>query len=370
MLVDDLPILPHTRIETFFPSGPLGSVEGMQRHRATYLRSSLYDFGVLLHRREATVDVALVQAAHSRAGGYSLGVSLDYTVEAASQAEITVLELGGGVPDTGPHLEERSDRFVPVEIGSTPATAVRTAKECDAVIARHIAEWIPDRATLQFGMASWTDAIADELRDRSHLRVHTGLVGDWARKLDAFGALERGHPIVGTGAGGSAEFYLWLERSRRVKLQSCINSHSPHVLEQLPRFVCVNSVLEVDLMGACNAEVGRNNRRGGLAGLLDFGRAANRNPGALSVVAMRATVGPHSRIVRRIIDEDSALPDLADVVVTEYGSADLRGADAPTRAERLIRVAAPEHREALASAARNTQSRTRNTQHLRREQRT
>jgi acyl-CoA hydrolase len=40
-----------------------------------------------------------------------------------------------------------------------------------------------------------------------------------------------------------------------------------------------------------------------------------------------------------------------DTVVTEYGVADLRGADDRLRVTRLIAIAAPEHREMLAAAS-------------------
>ena len=41
---------------------------------------------------------------------------------------------------------------------------------------------------------------------------------------------------------------------------------------------------------------------------------------------------------------------LADAIVTEHGSAELRGLGLDARAEALIAIAAPEHRPALAAA--------------------
>ena len=45
-----------------------------------------------------------------------------------------------------------------------------------------------------------------------------------------------------------------------------------------------------------------------------------------------------------------------DVVVTEFGAADLRGASVLERAERLIAIAAPQHRGALEDAHRASNS--------------
>lgn len=47
------------------------------------------------------------------------------------------------------------------------------------------------------------------------------------------------------------------------------------------------------------------------------------------------------------VEPRGAARHLADIVVTEHGVADLRGASLAERAKRLIAIAAPDHRESL-----------------------
>ena len=70
------------------------------------------------------------------------------------------------------------------------------------------------------------------------------------------------------------------------------------------------------------------------------------------MVALPSTSGGVSTIVGRPDVVSTPRSDV-DMVVTEHGVADLRGLDDAHRAERLIAVAAPEHRERLTEEARS-----------------
>lgn len=89
-------------------------------------------------------------------------------------------------------------------------------------------------------------------------------------------------------------------------------------------------------------------------GAPDFARAAHLSPGGLSVVALKSAIdgGARSRIVPSI--GPGSIVSIArtdvDLVVTEHGLADLRGADLHERAKALIGIAAPAFREELEGA--------------------
>ena len=81
---------------------------------------------------------------------------------------------------------------------------------------------------------------------------------------------------------------------------------------------------------------------------VDFMRSAKASKGGRSIVAMGATArgGQVSRIVPRV-DVVTALRTDVDIVVTEFGVADLRYASLPERRERLIDIAHPDFRDQL-----------------------
>ena len=89
-----------------------------------------------------------------------------------------------------------------------------------------------------------------------------------------------------------------------------------------------------------------------VGGAPDFARAALRAPKGLSIIGLPATAPKDgsSRIVPQLSMPASLTQDEVEIVVTEFGSADLRGKAGDARAECLIAVAHPDHRPALALA--------------------
>src|SRR4051812_3313142 len=58
MVDRDFPLLPGVEVETFFPSGALGTVAGLSAHSARYLRVPLYELARDLRDGRYPVDVA------------------------------------------------------------------------------------------------------------------------------------------------------------------------------------------------------------------------------------------------------------------------------------------------------------------------
>ena len=85
-----------------------------------------------------------------------------------------------------------------------------------------------------------------------------------------------------------------------------------------------------------------------VGGHSDFCAGASRSPGGLSVIAVRSTARSGASTIVGRVDVVSTQRSDIDVVVTEHGVADLRRASDTERAERLIAIAAPQHRAALA----------------------
>jgi acetyl-CoA hydrolase len=119
--------------------------------------------------------------------------------------------------------------------------------------------------------------------------------------------------------------------------------------------VAINAALEVDLTGQVNAETIGGAYVGAVGGQVDFVRAAMASPGGRSIIALPSTArgGEASRIVPRLKDGivTTSRAD-ADLVVTEHGIADLRGATVRERTDRLLAIADPRHRDRLTTAVR------------------
>ena len=136
-------------------------------------------------------------------------------------------------------------------------------------------------------------------------------------------------------------------------------THDAGVLGQLSRLVTINSALEVDLTGQVNAEQSGATYLGGTGGQVDFGRAGARSPGgaALMVLAATAKGGSISKIVPALSGPVTTARTEVDVVVTEFGAAELKGKSMAERTRRLIAIAHPNFREELDRAAHEIRQR-------------
>jgi acyl-CoA hydrolase len=130
-------------------------------------------------------------------------------------------------------------------------------------------------------------------------------------------------------------------------------THNILLLAKLPRFVSVNSAVEIDLHGQSNGETIGDVQISGVGGSLDYIEAAALSEGGLSIIALPSTTedGKHSKIVPRLPGAIVTTPRFCtDYIVTEYGVARLKGKDLHARAEALIAIAHPDFRKELAKS--------------------
>ena len=129
----------------------------------------------------------------------------------------------------------------------------------------------------------------------------------------------------------------------------------------IPNFISINSALEVDLFGQVYSELGPKGLMSGPGGASDYARAARLSPGGLRIIALAASAakGTISRIVAA--GQGAGPVSLGrfdvDVVVTEYGAADVRGLGYDARAAALIALAPPDHRNRLRESWADTSAR-------------
>jgi acyl-CoA hydrolase len=138
-----------------------------------------------------------------------------------------------------------------------------------------------------------------------------------------------------------------------------MHTHRAEVLSQLGKMVAINSAVEADLTGQINAEVAAGVYVGAVGGQVDFVRGAQLASGGRSVIAMPATAraGQLSRIVARLTGPVTTARSDADIIVTEFGAAELRGQPLAERVRRMVAIAHPDFREPLEREAHESMSR-------------
>ena len=302
------------------------------------------------------IDVVLLQVAPADAEGYySLGATVDYAAVAAERARAVLVEVNANMPRTSSSRRLHRSR-VAASVSSSRALAdspARPATAAERAVAENVAAFVPSGATIQLGVGALADAIARELHGRRDLRVRSGLVGDWLVDLDEAGALAGAPGSCVTGmALGTERLYRFLSDSAQVRMGPVDEQLAPAALAECDPYVAMNSAIEVDLHGQVGAEVAEGRYVGAVGGQAGFFRAARQARSGLAIVALAATNadGSTSRIVPAVSGPVTTAQSDVDLVITEFGAADLRGKSYRERAEHLIAVAAPQHRAALASA--------------------
>ncbi|MDT0508467.1 acetyl-CoA hydrolase/transferase C-terminal domain-containing protein [Novosphingobium sp. MMS21-SN21R] len=222
-------------------------------------------------------------------------------------------------------------------------------------IAALIAPFVPDGATLQTGLGKIPDAVLRALGGHRGLRLHSGLIGDGALALVRSGAMAAGPSALAGVAIGSAELYAGLDHPH-FQFRPVTVTHDPAALARIDKLVTINSAMEVDLYGQVHAEASSRGFMSGPGGAGDYARGARASDGGLRIIALPSSAGSSSRIVPAAAGHGPVSLSRFDVdlVVTENGVADLRDLGHDQRAQALISIAAPSHREGLARGWRDS----------------
>jgi acetyl-CoA hydrolase len=288
-------------------------------------------------------------------GRYGFGLGADYAATLIGRARTVIAEINDQVPDIGCDRRMTRDEIdVLVHVSRPPAEYPPAAArgEQDA-IATHVAELIPDGATIQLGIGAIPSAIASQLRGHRDLGIHTGVSTDAVAELVEAGVVTGARKSLDAGLVvtgflmGTRRLIACAASDASIQLRDTCYTHNPAVLAAQHRFVAINSAIEVDLTGAVNCETAAGRYVGAVGGATDFLRGAARSEGGVPVIALPSTAGGASRIVAELGGPASQARADAGVIVTEYGVADLRGLTLSQRRDRMLAIAHPEHAEAL-----------------------
>jgi len=307
-------------------------------------------------------DVAFVQVSPPDASGnHSFGLISDFVQAAVAKARVVIAEVNERVPFTfGDAVLAAARIDCAVHVARIPVEVPQAQiGETDQSIARVAAGYIEDGSVIQVGIGAVPDAILRLLRDRRDLGVHSGMIGDGLVDLVEAGVITNALKPIDAGVSitgaliGTRRLYDFSHRNPKIGMRSSAYTHNATTLSRLDRFVTINSAVEVDLTGQVNAEQSGSQYLGGTGGQVDYVRAGSRSPGGRSLIALPATAkgGKVSRIAVALSGPVTTARSDVDVIVTEFGAAELKGRTLAERARRLTAIAHPDFREELERAA-------------------
>ena len=341
---------PRARQRSIFLSGDLRA--SWLAGRVDYLPLTYSGAWQWLSER-ACFDVALVQVAPPDDDGQcSLGIACDFTPAVWRHATRVLAHVNPRMPRThGPSIPwSRIDAVVEQEYSllETPDPAPDPAMDA---VAAQVANLVPDRATLQLGLGRLQSAVLGALRGRRGLRLHTGMVSDGLLGLIEDGALAAAPDAVVAGVALGTQA-LYRAVAGQVRFREVGHTHDHDVLRSIPRLTAINSALSVDLLGQVNGEYLDGRQLSGVGGLPDFLRGARQAHEGRGIIALpAATPKGESRILPMLPSGPVSLSRIdADCIVSQHGVADLRHLDVHARAQAIIAIADPMHRESLQRA--------------------
>lgn len=354
----------HLRVNTLFISDNVR--KAVNEGRADFTPCFLSEIPLLFRHGHLPLDIALVHVSPPDEHGFcSFGVEVGVTKTAAQSAKIVIAQVNPNMPrtlgDAFIHVS-KIDYVVAVD-APLPEVHMADSSELAQRIARHIADLIPDGATLQTGIGAIPDAVLRQLGNKRHLGIHTELFSDGVIDLIERGVVDGEmktlHPgkIVAGFILGTRRLFDFVHDNPIFELHPTEYVNDPFIIAQNDRMVAINSAIEVDLTGQVCADSIGPRLYSGVGGQVDFIYGASRSKGGIPIVAQpsTATIGgqPMSKIVPTLKPGAGVVTSRNHVhhVVTEHGVADLYGKTIRQRARALIDIAAPEFRAELEQKA-------------------
>lgn len=353
----------HLRVNTLFISANVR--KAVNEGRADFTPILLSEFPLLFRKKILPVDVALIHISPPDEHGFcSLGIEVGLTKSAAESATTVIAEVNQQMPrtlgDSFIHVS-KLDWIIPVDY-PLPELAMGSEGPSDVVeaIAGHIAELIPDGATMQLGIGAIPDAVLKFLFEKKDLGIHTELFSDGIIDLVESGVLTNARKTLHQGkiiAGfviGTKRLYDWVDDNPLIELHPTEHVNDPFVIAQNDRMVAINSAIEVDLTGQVCADSIGPKLYSGVGGQLDFIYGASRSKEGVPIIALPSKAKNFSRIVGMLKQGAGVVTTRNHVryIVTEYGIADLYGKTIRQRAHALINIAHPDFRDELTYQAR------------------
>ncbi|ANW65024.1 4-hydroxybutyrate CoA-transferase [Mycobacterium sp. djl-10] len=332
-------------------------------------------FGPLLQRQAPRV-MSTVAAPPDHQGLCSLSLHAGGTIDELHRAgadpeRILVVEVSESYPRTvgsGEHRHAVHVDEIDILVRSTEAPLSLPGPpptEADTAIARHAVGFIAPGATLQTGIGSIPSQIASLLAegDGGGYGLHSEMFTDGCMQLHRAGKVTNTSKgiydgvSVTTFAFGSPDLYAWLDGNTEVVFLPVEIVNSPEVIAANRHMVSINGALAVDLHGQVVADTINGDQFSGIGGAEDFVAGAGLELSDRSLICLPSTFTQDGELRSRILPWFGPGAVITtprhhvDVIVTEFGAAELEGKTVQQRGEALAAIAHPHFRDDLLAAA-------------------
>jgi acyl-CoA hydrolase len=238
------------------------------------------------------------------------------------------------------------------------------ANEVDGKIAEHAAGYVRDGSTLQTGIGAIPSRIATILAegDGSGYGIHSEMFTDGLMRLHEAGKVTNQKGLydgvsVATFAAGGEDLYAWLAENDDVAFLPVEMVNSPDLIARTEHAVTINGALAVDVHGQAVADTRDGEQFSGIGGHEDFVAGPGLSLTDRALLCLPSTYERDGERRSRIVPwfgpgaVITTPRHQVDVIVTEYGSAELMGLTVHQRGLALAEIAHPDFRDELREAA-------------------
>ena len=369
-----------SRDNVHYLSGFFGPIERSLRDGGADIEFTPADFrrfGPLL-KRQAPRVMTTVAAAPDADGWCSLSLHAGGTIDELRSAgadpdRLLIVEASEKFPRTfglGEHRHALHIDEIDILVASDAEPLALPGgdaepSEVDRAIAANAVAYMPSGVTLQTGIGSIPNQIATLLAegDGDGYGLHSEMFTDGCMKLHRAGKIANAHKgqfhgvSVTTFAFGSPELYEWLDRNDEIAFLPVEIVNSPEVIADNHQMVSINGALAIDIQGQVVADTINGGQFSGIGGAEDFVAGTGLEVSDRSLICLPSTYERNGRLQSRIVPWFGAGAVVTtprhhvDVIVTEFGTAELEGLTVRQRGEALAAIAHPDFRDELLAAA-------------------
>ena len=327
-----------------------------------------YHQGPRIVKKYHEYDAAFITVAPMDARGYfNFGLANSITGAVISKSARVIVEVNENVPycmggnQESIHISRVTNivegRNLPlIELPAQPPT------EINKKVAANILKEIDDGSCLQLGIGGLPNAIGAMIAESGlrDLGIHTEMLVDscvdlyMAEKVTGRKKFIDTYKMTYTFAMGTRKLYDFLHQNPTCASYPVNYVNDPRIIALNQKMIAINNAMEIDLFSQVCSESAGISQKTGTGGQLDFIFGAFYSKGGKGIISLSSTYTDRdgtlkSRIVP-VLRPGSivTLPrSIVHYVVTEFGTAQLKGKSTWERAESLIEIAHPDFREDL-----------------------